>query len=68
VCVYLCIYLFSVFRIVNKTSTEASLAPGIDVMVFLFSPKIYGYNICIELTKFGSSGAVLVCVVCGTLI
>ena len=42
----------------------------VDVMVFLFSPKIYGYNICIKLTKFGSSGAVgvVVCVGCGTLI
>ena len=37
VCVILCIYLciiylceFSVFRIVNKTCTEASLVPGID--------------------------------------
>jgi hypothetical protein len=31
VCVYLCtVYLSSVFRIVNETSTKASLAPGID--------------------------------------
>jgi hypothetical protein len=29
-CVYQCIFMFSVFRKVNKTSTEASLAPCID--------------------------------------
>ena len=29
-CIYLCISVFSVFRIVNATSTEASLAPGSD--------------------------------------
>ena len=33
VSVYLCICLSSVFRIVNKTSTEASLVPVIDKLL-----------------------------------
>ena len=36
VCVRNCVsvYLFSVFRIVNETSTKASLAPAIDQLLY----------------------------------
>ena len=56
-CIYLSVSVFSVFRMVNETSTVASLAPGIDQLHSTNNwPGVHKVHFVVQLTLSHDKG------------